>query len=243
MTGGYPAQDVERQKKSSELPDAAATADVLITQDGDNRPGEKPEPQLAELSVVIGTSKMAADMSFVRRIVNFSGKCDREVRSRLSMGDAGYEGANRLMHVALLDAVPVGWCSSSTCGWGGDGHWGALSVDPEVQGRGIASALVKAAERRLLDAGCESVQIEYRFMAGNPAKERLYAWYEGKLGFDGGPKCSGFRCCHKMLSEEAFRRQHAKTSAAAKDGFQVPAETQKDGKRARSSSADSSSSN
>merc|ERR1712066_62727 len=67
--------------------------------------------------------------------------------------------------------------------------------------------------KRLLEAGCQSVQIEYRFMMGDPAKERLYTWYEKKLGFDGGPRCSGFRCCHKMLSHDAIQQQHANAIA------------------------------
>merc|ERR1719382_1228784 len=121
------------------------------------------------------------DRTLVARIAGWSDKSEREVRSRLSMGDVGSQRANRLMHLALLDGVVVGWCSSSTSGWGGDGHWGALAVDPAAQGKGVGSALVAAAEKRLLEAGCQSVQIEYRFMMGNPEKERLYAWYEGKL--------------------------------------------------------------
>merc|ERR1719476_538257 len=131
---------------------------------------------------------MREDSTLVSRISRFSGKGEREVSSRLSYGDAGSERANRVMHVAMLNGVAVGWCSSSTRGWGGDGHWGALAVDPSAQGKGVASALVAAAERRLLDAGCRSVQIEYRFKVGSQSKERLYKWYEGKLGFDGGPR-------------------------------------------------------
>merc|ERR1712187_298100 len=153
---------------------------------------------------------MEEDSTLVRRISNFSDKSEREVRSRLSYGDVGSESANRVMHVAFLNGVAVGWCSSSTCSWGGDGHWGALSVDPIAQGKGVGSALVEAAEKRLLDAGCQSVQIEYRFTVGDEAKERLYAWYEGKLEFDGGPRRSGFRVCHKMLSDESFHAQHCK---------------------------------
>jgi len=173
----------------------------------------------SDLSIAIGTSQMAVDdPTLVRRIVKFSGKYEGDVRSRLSMGDAGSH-SNRVMHIAFLDGIAVGWCSSSTFGWGGDGHWGALSVDPAVQGQGVGSALVMAAEKRLLDAGCESVQIEYRFYVGDPAKERLFAWYEGKLGFDGGPKRSGFRCCHKMLSEEIFQSQHKRARALLLSGI------------------------
>jgi len=177
-----------------------------------------PDGEPSDLKIAIGTSQMMKDDStLVSRISRFSGKYQGEVRSRLSYGDAGSERANRVMHVAFLNGVVVGWCSSSTSSWGGDGHWGALAVDPQAQGRGVASALVHAAEKRLLDAGCQSIQIEYRFTVGDPAKERLSAWYEGKLGFDGGPKRSGFRCCHKRLSAESFREQHAKRRLCAED--------------------------
>jgi len=52
-------------------------------------------------------------------------------------------------------------------------------------------------------------------MIGNEDKERLFAWYEGKLGFDGGPRRSGFRVCHKMLSAELYQEQHVKDSMLA----------------------------
>jgi len=241
MACGYPASVNSIHGKGSELLVAASSVDAPSAQSS-----VAPNNPLAHLQIVIGTSEMAAeDSTLVPRIVNFSDKSEREVRSRLSLGDAGSKRANRLMHVALLNGVAVGWCSSSTCGWGGDGHWGALAVDPSAQGKGVASALVKAAERRLLDAGCESVQIEYRFTVGNKAKERLYAWYEGKLGFDGGPKRSGFRCCHKLLSEEAFRAQHAKSSTLAHDRLCEEPESfarQQESKRTRSLSASSCSS-
>lgn len=71
---------------------------------------------LGDFEVAIGTSRMAkGDKAFVSRIVNFSDKCEREVLSRLAYGDAGSERANRVMHVALINGVPIGWCSSSTC--------------------------------------------------------------------------------------------------------------------------------
>lgn len=194
------------------------------------------------LKVVIGTSQMIkADSTLVRRIAKFACKHEAEVRDRMSMGDDGNERANRLMHVAFLDGVAVGWCSSSTQSWGGDGHWGALSVDPSAQGRGVASALVKAAEQRLLHAGCQSIQIEYRFTVGDPAKERLYEWYEGKLGFDGGPRRSGFRCCHKLLCAESFQEQHAKGQGQLYN-VACAGRQQRETKRARALSASSSSS-
>merc|ERR1712187_868884 len=192
---------------------------------------------------------MEEDSTLVRRISNFSDKSEREVRSRLSYGDVGSESANRVMHVAFLNGVAVGWCSSSTCSWGGDGHWGALSVDPIAQGKGVGSALVAAAEKRLLDAGCQSVQMEYRFTVGDEAKERLYAWYEGKLEFDGGPRRSGFRVCHKLLSVESYQRQHFKNSSQRQCRILSDASTASPGewkqqrsKRAKASSTTSSSS-
>jgi len=197
------------ERKLSELSVATLSTDMP------NSPtSPTPVGRAHDLQVVIATSNMAEeDSTLVSRIVNFSGKSEWEVRHRLAMGDDG-EDADRVMHIALWDGVAVGWCSS-TPGWGGfggeyGGHWGALAVAPDAQGKGVASALVKAAEKRLLDAGCDSVQIEYRYIMGNEAKERLYAWYEGKLGFDGGPRRSGFRCCHKVLSPETFRAQHEK---------------------------------
>merc|ERR1712070_579023 len=162
------------------------------------------------------------------------------------MGGDPDSRSSRVMHIAFVNGVAVGWCSSTLFGWGGDGHWGALAVDPAAQGQGIASALVMAAEKRLLEAGCESVQIEYRFTVGDPAKERLFEWYEGKLGFDGGPRHSGFRCCHKMLSLETFVEQHKKAlslmgqgqhALKAEAGPQLPKV-----KRSRSVSEDSTTS-
>lgn len=203
-TSGYPSCHNSLRGKVSEVPIAPANLhSTPACTDGNSH--------LREFKVVIGTSQMAEeDRTFVSSIANFSDKSEREVRQRLAYGDVGSERANRVMHVALINGVPVGWCSSSTQSWGGDGHWGALSVDPSAQGKGVASELVAAAEKRLLDAGCQSVQIEYRFTVGDPSKERLYAWYEGKLGFEGGPRRSGFRVCHKMLSAESFQEQHFK---------------------------------
>jgi len=130
------------------------------------------------------------------------------LRSRLAKGDAG-RNANRVLHVALRDERVVGCCSSTLhVGWGaGGGHWGALAVDPAAQGTGVATALVAAAEQRLLDHGCTSVQIEYHYHPGDADSERLRGWYEGKLGFKGSG--SGFRCARKRLSESTVARRPA----------------------------------
>lgn len=80
-----------------------------------------------------------------------------------------------------------------------------MAVD--AQGTGVASALVAAAEARLIDAGLANCQIEYEYTSGDPASERLYQWYEGALGFcAGGPPstrtgCTEFRRCRKRLDK------------------------------------------
>lgn len=163
------------------------------------------------VEVMVGTSASASD-AFVRsitRMVNTSYGYHRvsegEVASRLAMGDAG-SGANRVLHVATRDGVLVGCCSSTKqtpwCPYG-CGHWGLLVVDVTAQGSGVASALVAAAEERLRSAGLTQVQMEYEYTPGDPQSERLYRWYEGKLGFSGGgaPSSyySSFRRCRKRL--------------------------------------------
>lgn len=172
--------------------------------------------------VVIGTSHMAAeDETLVRRIADVANRANghqrfsvSEVRSRLAKGDSE-PNANRVLHVAFLDGAVVGCCSSTThVQWGnGGGHWGALAVDPDVQGRGVASALVAAAEQRLLDRGCRTVQIEYSYYPGDPFSERLKDWYEGRLGFNG--QGSGFRMATKVLSQASVAKAPGKPAAHA----------------------------
>eukprot|EP00971_Amphidinium_carterae_P203875 4046081-Amphidinium_carterae.1 len=70
-----------------------------------------------------------------------------------------------LSETLAMQGKVVGCCSSTLQPpWTGSGcgHWGvlvpysapgALAVDPDYQGKGIASALVAAAEGRLLDRG------------------------------------------------------------------------------------------
>merc|ERR1711972_811462 len=86
------------------------------------------------------------------------------------------------------------------------------------QGIGVASSLVAAAERRLLDAGCKRVQIEYEYTVGDPYSERLMAWYETKLGFSGAPKPysgSSFRCVSKKLSKDSVRSSISEPNIAS----------------------------
>eukprot|EP00665_Eupelagonemidae_sp_cell47_P000171 gene173-6067_t len=134
-----------------------------------------------------------------------------DARERIAMGDAGLR-ANRVLHLAFLrtaggEPVLVGACSSTRQPpWtpSGCGHWGLLSVAPAARSQGIGSALVAAAERRLCAVDCSHCQIEYELTGGDPFGERLHAWYEGNLGFDGGgplprPGRSTFRRCRKRL--------------------------------------------
>lgn len=163
------------------------------------------DKQPETIRVVVGNSAMAVqDSSLPDAISRVTMKAGgkrfsvSEAKRRLSMGD-GEPNAGRVLHVAFIGEQVVG-CCSSTVGWSGSsgGHWGALSVDPSVQGLGVASALVDAAETRLLERGCTRVQIEYHYSPGDPESERLRSWYEGRLGFSGSG--CGFRFCHKRLS-------------------------------------------
>lgn len=140
-------------------------------------------------------------------------RCDEdEVLERLEMGDDGPR-SNRVLHLAFKGEELVG-CASSTFspGWTPDGcgHWGLLAVDPAHQGCGAATALVLAAERRLATVS-EMIQIEYEYTEGDEFSQRLMSWYEGRLGFDGGPKpkLKGQRCfrrCFKQIAEPVQRK-------------------------------------
>eukprot|EP00965_Chrysotila_dentata_P250650 6209572-Pleurochrysis_carterae.AAC.1 len=166
----------------------------------------------APVKVVVGTS---CDISaeFVREICLLINEAyghmrvsTSDVKNRLRMGDAG-PAANRVLHLAFREGKLVGCCSSTVQPpWTerGCGHWGLLSVDPAVQGTGVASALVAAAESRLADSRCVAIQIEYEFTPGDAYSERLLAWYEGKCGFvcSSGPprgRWCEFRKCRKQI--------------------------------------------
>lgn len=167
-------------------------------------PSTKEQPPITaiyDVQVVIGTSTLAEqDSNILRTIAEFSKFSPGEVRSRLAMGDAE-PSANRVLHVAFHNGKVLGCCSSTiSVPWGAGGaHWGALAVHPAAQGRGVGSALIAAAEGRLLERGCRRVQIEYHYYPGDPESERLRAWYENKLGFAGSGR--GWRCASKKLCE------------------------------------------
>merc|ERR1712151_15608 len=87
-----------------------------------------------------------------------------------------------------------------------------MAVGPTFQGRGIATALVMAAERRLATVSA-AIQIEYQFTVGDEFSARLMRWYEETLGFEGGPKPTragsrSFRRCIKRISEEEQMKGH-----------------------------------
>mmetsp|Transcript_12567 Transcript_12567/g.28399 ORF Transcript_12567/g.28399 Transcript_12567/m.28399 type:complete len:200 (-) Transcript_12567:87-686(-) len=148
-----------------------------------------PSRQRAEVTVVIGSSQHSGLAHKIANMTNLAYGYRRlspeEVAGRLTRGDA-IDSANRVLHLAFIGEDLVG-CVSSTYSvpWTqeGCGHWGLLAVSPAAQGCGVASALVEAAETRLLQGGCHAVQIEYEYAPGDAASERLRAWYEGKLGF------------------------------------------------------------
>jgi len=164
-----------------------------------------------EVIVLIGTSKHMEVPGMVDRICTIVFEAytsvgkrkrmdDYDAQERLSMGDAGIR-ANRVLHLAFIDNELVG-CASSTFspGWTpeGCGHWGLLAVDPAHQRKGVATALILAAERRLATT-MDMIQIEYQHM-GDEYSEALRQWYEVKLGFRGdGPPRPGFRRCLKAI--------------------------------------------
>ena len=172
----------------------------------------------ADVIVTIGTSALVEQVAdVVRRIeevVNQAYTYRRvsraDVRDRLAMGDAGLR-ANRVLHLAWRGDELLGACSSTyQPPWTpeGCGHWGLLSVIPEAQSTGVASALVRAAELRLA-AACEMIQIEYEYTPGDEYSGRLLQWYEGKCGFEcpSGPprndrRYTQFRKCFKRVGPE-----------------------------------------
>jgi len=176
-----------------------------------------------EILVIIGTSEHIAVPGLVDRICRIVDAAyssvgkhkyvdEEDAIDRLEMGDAGPQ-ANRVLHLAFKGEQLVG-CASSTFspGWTpeGCGHWGLLAVDPAHQKSGIATALVLAAERRIATA-CEAVQIEYQHTEGDAFSHRLMEWYEGKLGFSGGPRSQRpgttcFRRCRKRIPEDEQRK-------------------------------------
>jgi GNAT superfamily N-acetyltransferase len=116
----------------------------------------------AAVSVVTGSAEHLALVERVAAMINEAYGRARvdpdEVRGRLASGDRA--GANRVLHLGFCAGELVG-CVSSTlqAGWTkeGCGHWGLLVVAVAAQGGGVATALVRAAEARLVAGGCAQV--------------------------------------------------------------------------------------
>lgn len=183
----------------------------------------------------VGSSRDAErDPSLARRVASMVCEAygyqrvdEHEVCHRLAMGDAG-ELANRVLHLAWRKGadgsnVLTGCCSSTVQPpWTerGCGHWGLMVVGREFQGSGVGSLLVAAAEERLARKNCSQVQIEYEFTCGDPASERLAAWYEGKCGFSSHmplptrPGRRQFRSCRKRLERLPARPEELQDGCA-----------------------------
>mmetsp|Transcript_46255 Transcript_46255/g.100561 ORF Transcript_46255/g.100561 Transcript_46255/m.100561 type:complete len:265 (+) Transcript_46255:59-853(+) len=197
------AGEIDVQKESAPVAMDASSAPVA-------EPAARPI-----VDVIVGTSEHAhlvkAIVDMVNRSYDYSRLSEGEVLGRLRMGDAGIR-ANRVLHLAMLDGKPVG-CMSSTFQppWTeeGCGHWGLLVVAVEMQGKGVASQLVAAAERRLAGV-CHEIQIEYEYTPGDEYSDRLKSWYEGSCGFrcvSGNRRCAGaqFRKCRKETPAELLK--------------------------------------
>ena len=136
-----------------------------------------------EYTVFIGTS---AHTGLCEALVGLAARLSpAEAAARLARGDD--PRANRVLHVCVVDGRVAG-CISSTLQpmWtpAGCGHWGLLVVAPAMRRKGIACALVHAAEERLRAGGCNAVQIEYEWAPGYAHGQVLEAWYEGRLRFE-----------------------------------------------------------
>ena len=65
----------------------------------------------------------------------------------------------------------------------GIGWFGALSVDPDVQGRGVASSLLRFVEDHLRASGATEIEIEVLVPVDpEPHSSRLLSWY-GSAGY------------------------------------------------------------
>lgn len=166
-------------------------------------PGSRASEVPERLSIVIGNSDHVGCASEIACMINEAYGRDRttarEITNRLRAGDE--LTPNRVLHVAYRDDRTVVGCVSSTPHWNGDcGQWGFLAVAVAEQGNGVATELVSAAERRLMEHGCTQVQIEYMLKPCDSDGRKLHAWYS-RLGFEttfGG--CWIALCCCVCIS-------------------------------------------
>jgi len=217
------------QSIESTLEEMAATAPADTTSTDEATTSSR-----SAVRVVIGTTQMAEDdptlVDSITDLINSAytkalqemlpvgqryERIDHDdVRNRLQMGDAGFH-ANRVLHLAYRDDTLVGACSSTyQPPWTPDGvgHWGLMSVLPDAQGSGVASALIAAAETRLASR-CQGIQIEYEYTRGHAFSQRLKDWYEDKLGFrcprarTRGGGDTEWRTCLKPVDPALSRQQ------------------------------------
>lgn len=117
---------------------------------------------LVEIGGSARSSSWASDIAMlVNRAYGYPRVSEREVRHRLNAGRPR-RFRNRVLHVATRAGRPVGVMSSTLfVPWAGPGvgHWGLLAVDPSCQGSGVASALVRAAEQRIISEGLGHAQV------------------------------------------------------------------------------------
>jgi GNAT superfamily N-acetyltransferase len=173
-----------------------------------------------KVRVVLGLPPSEENTLAITNVINQAYGYTRTRTSEISKRLRAH--TNRVLHVATVDGRVVGACSSTLhVPWctPGCGHWGMLAVVPEAQGQGVASALVAAAEHRLLAAGLSWAAIEYSYNAGEAQSERMVAWYEDALGYAGPTsRRSGFRMCRKNLRGSLDDDPAAKVNAAARAG-------------------------
>jgi len=157
-----------------------------------------------DLRIVVGSSADASRASEIAMVINeaygYERTDSREIQRRVQCGD--FRGANRVLHIAYRGDRFVG-CISSTPHWDGTcGQWGFLAVAVDEQASGVGSALVRAAEERLVEHGCTHAQIEYVWEPCRAKGSRLNTWYS-QMGFKptAGSCLLGVFCCLCMSAQ------------------------------------------
>jgi GNAT superfamily N-acetyltransferase len=143
-----------------------------------------------DIEVRVLDASAAGDSSVIETIVGIMNRAyataekalwNREVGRTTSEEAGGWVAAGRLAVAEhsgrIVGAVCIEMREQAT-GW-----FGALSVDPDQQGRGIASALLSFTEQHLRSAGATEIEIEVLVPVDpEPHSSRLLAWY-GSVGY------------------------------------------------------------